>query len=463
MLPPGERIAVAVSGGPDSILLLEFMKRFSRETGISLSVAHFNHHLRGPDSDADERFVARRAEDLGLKLFRGEADVARIARAKGQNVEATARELRYRFFFSLVNQHKTHKVATAHTANDQAETILLRLLRGAGARGLGGIYPVLDGKVVRPFLNLRRAEIESEIQTRQLEFRVDASNQDTRFTRNRIRQHLLPLLATDFNPRIVAILSQLANRSRDDDAFLQQVASERARFWRVREGNQEKIGLRPLIEFHPALQRQVLRDMISAASGSLRGLTSTHVEALRRFASSSQSGRQLILPGGLTAQKELEWLVIGSELKSATEGFCFAVTPPAEITVAPLALKLRFLIAENVPSGAAEKEYNYNKAVRLDLDKLGDGLILRNWQPGDRFQPFGSRRALKLKELFLRRRIPATSRKSWPVLLSNQQVVWVQGFPAAQGFAASDLSLRTLLVVQEEFTSDARPGKSRQP
>jgi tRNA(Ile)-lysidine synthase len=459
LLPPGERIAVAVSGGPDSVLLLDFVKQFSQETGISVAVAHFNHHLRGSDSEADERFVAHRAEELGLEFFRGEADVARIARAKRGNVEATARDLRYRFFFSLASQQKAQKVATAHTANDQAETILLRLLRGTGTRGLGGIYPTLDGKIVRPFLNLTRAEIESEIETRQLEFRVDASNMDLRFTRNRIRQSLLPLLATNFNPRIVTILSDLANRSRDDDAFLQQAASERARFWRVREGDEEKIALRSLIEFHPALQRRVLRDMVSSATGSLRGFTSTHFEDLRRFAASSQSGRKVTLPGGLAARKELEWLVIGSDAKVAVQEFCFAVTPPAEITVAPLALKLQFLVAENVPIEAAEKRYNYNQAVRLDLDKVGDGLILRNWQPGDRFQPCGSRRALKLKELFLRRRIPAKSRKLWPVLLSNQQVVWVKGFPAAQGFAASDSSRRTLVVVQEEFATDPRSGE----
>jgi tRNA(Ile)-lysidine synthase len=463
MLPTGERIAVALSGGPDSILLLEFMKQFSQETGISIAVAHFNHHLRGSDSQADEQFVAHRAEELGLDFIRGEADVAKIARSKRRNIEATARDLRYRFFFSLVNQHKVNKVATAHTANDQAETVLLRLLRGTGTRGLGGIYPVLDGKIVRPFLNLTRSEIESEIQARQLEFRVDASNSDLHFARNRIRQRLLPLLANDFNPRIVTTLADLANRSRDEDAFLQQAASERAHFWRVRERDEEKIALQPLIGFHPALQRQVLRDMILSACGSLRRLTSINVEALRRFAASSQSGKELILPGGLTARKELEWLVISSGPKSAAQEFCIAVKPPTEITVAPLALRLRFLVAENVPSEVAEKRYNYNQAVRLDLDKVGEGLILRNWQPGDRFQPFGSRRALKLKELFLRRRIPAKSRKLWPVLLSNQQVVWVQGFPAAQGFAASESSARTLFVVQEEFPTETRAGEGRRP
>jgi tRNA(Ile)-lysidine synthase len=460
MFRSGERVATAVSGGPDSTLLLTFMKEFAREMGISVAVAHFNHRLRGSDSEADERFVARRAEDLGLEFFRGEADVASVARATRRNVEATARDLRYRFLFSLVNQRKVDKVTTAHTANDQAETVLLRLLRGAGARGLGGIYPVLDGKIVRPFLSLTRAEIESEIQTRRLEFRVDASNQDLHFARSRIRQILLPLLETSFNPAVVTLLSDLASRSRDDNAFLQQAASERAHFWRVRQGEEERIALRPLLEFHPAIQRRVLLDMIAASEG-VRGVTSVHIEALRRFAGSSQSGKELVLPGGLRARKELEWLVIGGDTNLAIQEFSLAVRPPTEISLASLALKLRFVVSENLPDGAVEKGYNYTKAVRLDLDKVGEGLILRNCKPGDRFQPIGGRRALKLKELFLRQRIPAKSRKLWPVLVSNQQVVWVQGFPAAQDFAASDSTVHTLLIVQEESTSSAHsmPGR----
>jgi tRNA(Ile)-lysidine synthase len=459
MVAPGERVAVAVSGGPDSILLLEFMHQFSGETGLSLVIAHFNHHLRGDDSDADERFVARRAQELGLQFIRSEAEVARIARSKRRNLEATARDLRYRFFFSLVNQQKVDKVATAHTANDQAETVLLRLLRGTGTRGLGGIYPALDGKVIRPFLNLTRAEIEPEIQMRQLDFRVDASNLDLRFARNRIRQTLLPLLESEFSPRIVMLLGELAARSRDDEAFLQQLALERARAWRMRERNQEKIAVRPLIDFHPAIQRRILREMIFSASGSLRGFTSTHIEALRRFAASSQSGKQLTLPGGLKAEREFEWLVIGSRQNEAVaHGFCFAVIPPTEIGIPQLDLKFRFLIAENIRSGA-ERGYNCKQVTGLDLDKLRGRLTLRNWQAGDRFKPSGSRRALKLKELFLKLRVPAKSRRLWPVLLSNEQIIWVQGFPPAQGFAASESSAR-ILVVQEEHVS--APGAQQE-
>ena len=162
----GWRVGVAVSGGPDSVLLLHFLKAMAPETGLTLSVVHFNHHLRGAESDGDEASTRDLAASLGLEFLGSGAEVGRTARERGDNVEAVARDLRYRYFFSLVDQGRLDRVATAHTANDQAETVLMRLLRGAGTRGLGGIYPVLESKVVRPFLGLTRAEVMQEIGVR---------------------------------------------------------------------------------------------------------------------------------------------------------------------------------------------------------------------------------------------------------------------------------------------------------
>src|SRR5439155_19223240 len=261
----GERVGVAVSGGGDSVLLLDFMTRLASKTGLSLAAVHFNHHLRGAESDADESFVRELADARAIEFFGGGADVARAARETHGNVEATARHLRYKFFFSLVNQGSLDKVATAHTASDQAETVLLRLLRGAGTRGLGGIYPVLEGIVVRPFLDLTRAEVQSELHARKLDFRLDSTNLDTRLARNKVRASLLPLLEKEFNPAVVRLLKDLAARARDDEAYLEQQARDRARPWRVREGMEEKIRLSPQGDFHRAMVRRVPRLMVAGA------------------------------------------------------------------------------------------------------------------------------------------------------------------------------------------------------
>lgn len=447
LFQPGERVGVAVSGGADSVLLLEFMKGLASEAGLRLAVVHFNHHLRGAESDADEQFVRKLAGGLGIEFLGAQADVAQMARERRRNLEATGRDLRYRFFFSLARQGRLDKVATAHTANDQAETVLLRLLRGTGSRGLAGIYPVLEGKVVRPFLNLTRAKIMQEIARRKLEYRADSSNLDISLLRNRIRQQLLPWLEKEFNPGIILLLKTLADRARDEEAFLEQHAHDRAHPWRVREGCEEKFPTRPLAEFPAAIARRVLRQMVQAVRGSLRGVTYPHIEALRHFAAEAQSGRTLTLPGGLAARKEFDWLILGPQRPPGSEGeFSYSVTIPGELKVAQLGLTFRFKI---VRQEARSKAYNEMQRAALDRQKLPGELRLRSWQAGDSFQPLGSRKPRKLKELFREQRIPQRQRTLWPVLESGGEIVWVRGFPPGSPVAASPGSSEVVVVEEE--------------
>jgi tRNA(Ile)-lysidine synthase len=449
---PGERVGVAVSGGPDSVLLLEFMKQLAQEKGLVVAVVHFNHHLRGAESDADEHFVRDLAARLDLEFIRGGADIARLAREKRQNLEATARAIRYRFFVSLVNRGRLDKVATAHTANDQAETVFLRLLRGTGTRGLGGIYPVVEGKIVRPFLRLTRAEIEAEIQKRNLEFRVDSTNLDPRLRRNKIRRELFPWLLERFKVDIIPLLKELADRARDDEEYLEAQARERAHAWRVREGAEERIPVRPFAEFPPALARRVLRQMIFAVRGSLQGITHRHIEALYRLATEAQSGRGLALPGDLAARREFDWLVVGLQSARAdTPGYCYAIEVPAEVSVPQLGVTFRFKIV-----GAEElgKAYNNQGKACLDPLKLPGRLVLRNWRAGDRFQPLGCGKLLKLKELFRQRKIPLEQRKSWPVLESGKEIVWVRGFPVAASVAVTAESRQAIVVGEDSPPAD---------
>lgn len=448
----GERVGVAVSGGPDSMLLLDFMVGLARELGLALAVVHFNHRLRGAESEADERLVRERAQELGLDLLRSEADVARVARERRKNLEATARHLRYRFFFSLVSQRRLDKVVTAHTANDQAETVLLRLLRGSGTRGLGGIHPVLDGSIVRPFLSLTRPEVEREVAARGLAFRTDSTNQDTRLARNRIRQQLLPWLEKKFNPHAVRSLAQLADRARDDEAYLEEQARERALAWLVREEETRKIPGRRLDEFPPAIARRVLRQMLVAAGTRPGAITQAMIDGLRRLAHEGQSGTRLPLPGDLEARKEFEWLVIARPSPVApSPGFVCSLKPPAEIPIPALALTLRFRIVEMTDAKTPEGVYTNAQGAWLDADKLGAPLILRSWRPGDRFCPSGSRKPLKLKEVFQRRRIPLGQRPWWPVLVSAGVIVWVRGLPPPAAVSVSPASHRRLAIDEEPF------------
>jgi tRNA(Ile)-lysidine synthase len=430
------------------------MEQLAHDMGLHLAVVHFNHQLRGPESVADEQFVRERAESLGIEFICGQAAVAKVARERHANLEATARELRYRFFFSLVNQGRVDRVVTAHSANDQAETVLLRLLRGSGPKGLGGIHPVLEGKVARPFLNLTRAEIDFELSSRKLDFRADASNRDTRFLRNRVRAELLPLLEKNYNPGIVSTLCALADRARDDEAYLERQAWEQAHAWRIREGRNEKIPVSAFAQFPASTGRRVLRQMIAAARGHLRGITHGHVEALRRFAVESRSGRSLVLPQGLVARKEFNWLIVAAEEReSARNPYSYAVEVPGEIRVPELGSTFLFKI---VNLHETEKGYNGVDRAIVDLSKLEGQLRIRNWQAGDSFRPVGSRKAKKVKELFQEQRIPLRHRRLWPVLACGDSVIWVRGFPPDDRVAASPTTADVVTIFEEPLEVRAR-------
>ncbi len=455
----GQRVGVAVSGGPDSILLLHFMEALARELGLTLSVVHFNHRLRGVESEGDEALVRSLAERLGLKYLRSEAEVGREARARHANLEAVARDLRYHYFFSLVDQGRLDCVATAHTANDQAETVLMRLLRGTGTRGLGGIYPLLEGKVVRPFLSVTRDEVLREVAVRGLEYRVDSSNLNVRLRRNKVRGELLPLLSREYNPEVIPLLNQLAERARDDEACLERLARDRALPWRLHEGREERIPVRALLDFPPALARRVLRQMLMAVRGTLHGLSHAHIEALRHFAAESQSGKVQTLPGGSVVRKEFSWLVVcpaGDE--SANGDYSLPVSVPGECLVPELEKTFHFKI---LSAGDTARGYNSDKLVGLDLQKLRGELELRNWRAGDTFCPVGSRGSRKLKELFRERKIPEVRRKGWPILLCAGEIVWVRGFPPAREAAATDQTAQVVIV--EEVSTRPSPVARKKP
>jgi tRNA(Ile)-lysidine synthase len=286
-----------------------------------------------------------------------------------------------------------------------------------------------------------------EIAARGLSYRVDSSNLNAHLRRNKIRMELLPLLEKEYNPEIIPLLNQLADRARDDEACLERLARERAHPWRMREGREERIPIRALLEFPPAIARRVLRQMLQTVRGSSQGLAYVHIESLRRFAAEAQSGRIQTLPGGILARKEFSWLVVGPTSREPGGGeFAYPVTFPGELAVRELRCTFLFKILNR---DAPRKAYNPDKRIGLDPQKLAGELVLRNWRAGDVFRPVGSRGVRKLKELFRERKIPEFRRQGWPVLLCAGQVVWVRGLPPGRDAAATDQTPQVLMVEEE--------------
>lgn len=298
-------MVVAVSGGADSVSLLDAFVRLKQRGKLHarVLVAHLNHQLRGEESDADESFVERLAVRHNLECVIERIDVAKMAAAEKRNLEAIARQLRYDFLAEVAEKFDAEYVCTAHTQDDQAETVLMRLLRGSGAEGLRGIHSArplgLKVKLIRPLLTITRAEVLDHCQKYGIEFCNDSSNFSTTLTRNRVRYELLPLLKS-FNPRSVESLSRAAALLADDDDYMQQLSAEALA--EASEG--AKIKIKPLLTAHPAIRRRVLRQWLKKERGGLQRIEAVHIASLERLILRGQGGRIIELPGGWRVRRK---------------------------------------------------------------------------------------------------------------------------------------------------------------
>jgi tRNA(Ile)-lysidine synthase len=314
---PGLRIGIGVSGGADSVALLTSLVELRAELGIVVSAIHYNHKLRGKASDADEKFVAVLAEKFGVTLHVGRGDVAERAKREKANLEDAARRARYGFFARLADQGVVDLVATAHTMDDQAETVLAHIFRGTGIAGLAGIHPV-SGSVARPLLGFRRETLRKYLRAKNQRWREDASNRDTTKTRARMRARLLPLLEKQFNPAVVEHLAALAERAREQTGLVEHWAEQFFRKHVVSDAHGSRIGtadlLDPLRTGHSEAPSKVLRakliQEIVKRTRQRRGqISAGHVAAVVKLAKIGEPGKRLQLPGGVDVLREKDALV----------------------------------------------------------------------------------------------------------------------------------------------------------
>jgi len=466
MVRPGDRVAVAVSGGADSVALLMLLDGLRPQLGISLLAAHFNHRLRGRGSEEDEKFVRDLANEYGMELVCGRADVAVEAQRAHTNLEETARQHRYEFFRRLVAEGKAERVATAHTADDQAETLLGRLGRGTGPPGLVGIYPVL-GRVIRPLLRVRREELRAYLASRGQAWRDDPTNEDTTRLRARIRKELLPLLEEKLSRALVSHLGWLAELARGEEAFWAALIEDRFRAFAEGSAERVSIAVRDLLspftipkeaaakEVHSealrAATRRLVRRIFDQVKGGHGQLSAEHVERVIELAAARPSGRKVQLPGGTTAERRFDRLVFvsprrGAEIDAAEYAYPIEIPSSGELEIEIAEISKRFRLKLIDWSGFARDTNQAEEA--LDADLLRSPLVLRGGQQGDGYRPKGRRHAHKLKRLLLEKRIPACERRGWPVLTSRGQVVWARGLPPAAEFAAGPKS-KSGLVIRE--------------
>ncbi len=551
LLRVGDRVGVAVSGGIDSVALLRLLLELRHELGVVLSVVHFNHKLRGAEAVADQEFVADLASAHGLELYCDSGDVAALAADSRSSVEAAARELRYGFFHRLLGAQQPpeveapqglkpdslveiigtaeavpfpnptpavgetsqfsrpspaillNKIATGHTLDDQAETVLMRLIRGTGMRGLGGIFPriVLEsdeegeeyGEIVRPILGVRRSELERYLTEIQQPWREDSTNADVKFTRNRVRKLLLPMLEQEFNPTVAENLAELAEIARDEEDYWDNEVSgwlgtvvqwsepewvrpPTTSFVQIQPSGGDSSGRhtdadlqsridsapwlvinasvsRPWLLTEPrAVQRRVVKSIAERVGIPLEF---RRVEEILRFAAEEgPKGKELSLPLGWKIARESETIAFITPNPSQQQniGDYEYRLPVTGRALVPELGSVFELVQVQPDSKAAE----YNSQQLLCSGVVTDAVVVRNWRPGDRFWPAHTKAPKKVKELLQELHVAQPERRLWPVVVNENGIIWMRGFPVPSNLRAKP-GEKAILIRERSWAQDENP------
>ena len=429
MFEPGDSVLVAVSGGPDSVALIHILNTISREYSIRLAVAHLNHSLRERESDRDAEFVEALAEHFDWPFYLEKKDVRGFRRRRHLSLEEAARQVRYAFFDATASNEGFKKIALGHHGDDNAELVLMNLLRGSGPLGLSGIAPVRDSKIVRPLIDLKRSQILEYISEKKIAFVTDSSNRDPAYRRNKIRHHLIPELKKFYNPAIVDSLNRLgAIVQAENKWFDGAIEPVFADCVLNRASDRISLASAGVCGLDLAAGRRIIRKAIVHVKKDLRRITFLHVDAVLELARNGQTGSGLDLPDGVRVIKDAAALTIkkedrGSDPDIIDYRYTMAGAGTALIEEANIAIKLVEIAIEEVPDF---KESGKSRAF-FDRDCLRFPLIVRNFRPGDRFSPLGVDGTQKLKKYFSNQKTPVGQRKKCPLLLSENKIIWVAG------------------------------------
>jgi tRNA(Ile)-lysidine synthase len=422
MLDPGDLCVVGVSGGPDSVCLLHILHELSEEFKIGLVVAHLDHGLREREDEAETRFVRHLASSMALAFETEKASLLREGITS--SLEEKARNARYAFFGKLKDKLGAQKIAVGHNLNDQAETVLMRLLRGSGPSGLAGIPPIRGNTIIRPLIELKRVEIESYLKARDLSYVMDSSNLETDYLRNKIRLELLPQLL-EYQPRLIEHLGQLSRIMESDNDYLEEHAED----WLAREGKQTAAGdiLIPallFIELPEPIRNRVTRHLLGKMRDGLRSVDHGHIESVYHLAKSKKPQGSLDLPNGLTVKRTYDKLAfIASDADKSVE-FHYSLGGVGTYYLEEIG---RSITLEEMDRDGDLNLRSQGWTAYLDAEKLQYPLILRNFRPGDRFVPLGMTGHKKIKDFFMDLKIPSEMRVLTPILLDQDTAVWVCG------------------------------------
>ena len=446
LVEKGDRLIVGVSGGVDSMVLLHLLYACREAFDLSLIVAHVNHGLRPVESEKEVELVQKEAARLGLPFEYGQFNVKEFQKREGLSPQDAARRIRFHFFDDLLQKHDAHKIALGHHADDQVETVLLRLIRGSGLQGLKGMLPIRDGKVIRPLLGVWEEEIQSFAMEKKIPFLSDSSNLKKDYLRNRIRLALIPLMEREYQPNFKEILLRTSNILREEDDYLEKGAE--AAYQKVVREERETLSFKfsEYQSLHQAIQWRVIRKILGRiydrGVAVEEGEWSDVNEMYRKLHQSSPSFL-LELPRGAWVEKRYDSVLLGKGKVKPFLPFDVELISPGRTLIREIGKEV--VIEET----DRDKFKNYRGPLNtalMDYGSLQFPLRMRNFRPGDQFYPLGAKGTQKLKNFFTDHKIPKFERPKVPLLVSGEMIAWIVGYRIDERVKITEKTRKVLAV-----------------
>lgn len=421
LLSPDDKVVVALSGGPDSVALLDSLVKIAPKMNLSLFVAHYNHGLRGNESEKDEAFCRKLSESYGLPFLCGRLDITK--KQKGESPEDFFRRHRYAFLNKVAKKNNAQKIALGHNLQDQAHTVLMRLVRGSSLEGLKGIEPIRENKYIRPLIEVSRREIIEYLSKNNISYRKDSSNKDEKYLRNKIRARLIPLLKKEFNPKIEEDLAQTAKILRGEDDFIKtHIAQALHSDYIIKNKTTVSMNIDYLFGLHAAVRSRLFKTVLDDMITSKQAVTSKHINNVESILQKNVSGKSVSLPGSIIARREYNILIferkkpIKKKLKYKYE---LKLGGPFYIRERNINVFLEKMRPGNIDCKADDKIY-------MDFDKLCPPLVLRNRRNGDWIEPMGMKGRKKIKDYLIDEKVPRAQRDEMMLIADADSVVWIE-------------------------------------
>lgn len=442
LIKKGDKIVVGLSGGPDSVCLLHILNRMKDEWDLKIYAAHLNHQIRGIEAQKDALYISNLCEEMGVTFFIKSINVPEYCEKNSVSIEEGARKLRYEMFYEIKNNVIANKIAIGHNLNDQAETILMRMMRGTGLQGLKGIEYIRDGVIIRPILDIDRNDIEEYCKQHNLNPRIDQTNLESIYTRNKIRLELIPYMKDNFNSNIIESIVRMGNSLRSDNDYIEKESLFKFEEVSNITGDNVEIELNKYKELHSAIKVRVLRNAIKYILGDTNFIDQKHIDDIIELESESKIDKVINLPRGIFAYRKKNSIILTTkEIVIEEIEFCYNIPSNGFIKVKEIDL----IIETQLMSISKYNSSKVDKSCKwFDYNKIKGGIVVRNRKQGDKIKLSGGSK--KLKDLFIDLKIPKEDRSKIPVIADEQGVLSVGNIRSSENYKIDSTTKEVLKV-----------------